>query len=47
MARRLVVLLDVSRITRGRLELRDDLLDARTVVGQAAEPAGVVTPLFG
>ena len=39
MARLLDDLLDVSRITRGRLELRADVLDLRTVVSQAAETA--------
>jgi PAS domain S-box-containing protein len=39
MARLLDDLLDVSRITRGRLELRTDVLDLRTVVSQAADTA--------
>jgi CheY-like chemotaxis protein/two-component sensor histidine kinase len=39
MARLLDDLLDVSRITRGRLELRADVLDLRTVVSQAADTA--------
>jgi PAS domain S-box-containing protein len=39
MARLLDDLLDVGRITRGRLELRSDLLDVRTVVTQAVDTA--------
>ena len=39
MARLLDDLLDVSRITRGRLELRADVLDLRTIVSQAADTA--------
>jgi signal transduction histidine kinase/ActR/RegA family two-component response regulator len=39
MARLLDDLLDVSRITRGRLELRREVLDLRTLVSQAADTA--------
>jgi PAS domain S-box-containing protein len=43
MARLLDDLLDVSRITRGRLELRAEVLDLRTIVAQAAD---TVRPLL-
>ncbi|MCU0757705.1 MAG: ATP-binding protein [Steroidobacteraceae bacterium] len=39
MARLLDDLLDVGRITRGRLELRSDVLDLRTIVHEAADTA--------
>jgi two-component system CheB/CheR fusion protein len=39
MARLLDDLLDVGRITRGRLELRSDVLDLRTIVDEAADTA--------